>query len=99
MKTELNSRQKKFLRGVGHKLPAVVYVGQNGISTAVLRELDNTLLAHELVKIRIRCDDQTELEGLLGKLREKVQAEIVQVIGHTVLVYRQADEPLLKLPS
>lgn len=94
----LSNKQKKYLKGLAHKLPAVVYVGSNGISEAVLREIDQTLNAHELIKIRIRCDDQAELQDLLEAIKSRSQACLVQVIGHTVVLYRAAKEPQLILP-
>jgi RNA-binding protein len=96
---ELSSKQKKYLKGLAHNLKPIVYVGQNGANKGVLNEIDNTLRVHELIKIRIRCDDQEELQSVLKDIEDQTQAALVQVIGHTVVFYREADEPQIVLPD
>ena len=73
-------------------------VGQNGISEAVLKEIETTLDCHELIKIRIRCEDQSELKPLLDSIVQQVNAALVQVVGHTVTLYREGTEAKIKLP-
>ena len=95
---DLNNKQKKHLKGLAHPLNPVVMIGQNGVSEAVLNEINATLEAHELIKIKIRCDDQEELKPLVKEITDKVSASLVQVLGHTVVLYRTAKEPKIKLP-
>lgn len=94
----LSARQKKYLRSLAHSLPAVVQVGQKGVSSSVLAEINQTLNSHELIKIRIQCDEQAELHALLEEITAAIQAELVQVIGHTVILYRPAEEAKISLP-
>ena len=49
--TNVTGKQKKYLKGLAHKLNPVVMVGNNGVSEAVLKEINATLAAHELIKI------------------------------------------------
>ncbi|MFW7377736.1 MAG: ribosome assembly RNA-binding protein YhbY [Oligoflexus sp.] len=95
---KLNNKQKKFLKGKAHDLPAVVYVGNNGISEGVLREINQTLDCHELIKIKVRCDDQESMQSLVEEIQAQASANLVQVIGHTVVLYRAAKEPQIQLP-
>ena len=55
--TKITGKQKKYLKGLAHKLNPVVMVGNKAFQ-AVLKEIDATLEAHELIKIRVRCEDR-----------------------------------------
>ncbi len=59
----LTNNQKKYLRKLAHDLNPVVMIGQQGLSEAVLSELDSTMKKHELVKIKIRVDDRQQEKG------------------------------------
>jgi RNA-binding protein len=48
----LTTKQKKYLRGRAHDLKPIVYIGQQGMSDAVLKDANRALDDHELIKIR-----------------------------------------------
>ena len=58
MKKNLSNIEKKILRKKGCSLKPVVMVGKNGLTDAVLAEIDVSLTSHELIKIRIRDDNK-----------------------------------------
>ena len=95
---KLTSKQIKFLRGRAHHLNPVVTVGQYGVSESVLKELETTLNYHELIKVQLRCDDQTELQDLMERITGSVKATLVQVIGHKAVLYRESREKKIKIP-
>jgi RNA-binding protein len=95
---KLSSKQIKFLRGRAHHLNPVVMTGQHGVTDAVIREIEATLNHHELIKVKIRCEGQSELLDLLRRITEYVQAVLVQVIGHTAVFYRRSIEHKIQLP-
>lgn len=96
---KLSGKQVSFLRGKAHHLNPVVMTGQHGVTEAVLREIEGTLDHHELIKIRIRCGDQSELLDLLQRITENVRAALVQVIGHTAVLYRPSVQRKIQLPA
>ena len=49
----LSEAQKKYLRGLGHKLKPVVMVAEAGLTDAVVSEFETALNHHELVKIKL----------------------------------------------
>ncbi len=95
----LNSKQISFLRGLAHKLDPVVTVGQAGVTEGVLKELEFTLKTFELIKVKLRCDDQEELNALVSDIEDNVKATKVQVIGHMAIFYRRAKEPKIAVPG
>lgn len=95
----LNGKQKRFLRAQGHHLTPVVQVGKEGISEGLLAALDGALLTHELVKIKLGEAAGGERRLLGAALAEGTGAELVQVLGRTILLYRRRrEDPQIVLP-
>jgi len=88
----LSQSQKKYLRRIGHGLQPVVLVGQQGLTDAVVRELDAALTAHELLKVKARVGDRALREEILSILAERTSSELVQTIGNVGLFYRRNKE-------
>ena len=83
---------RKALRGAGHHLSAVVQVGKEGVSDAVLHQLDEQLAAHELVKVKVGSESPEDRFEAAERLGDAAGAQIAQVLGRTVLVYRKHPE-------
>ena len=99
LKMILTNNQKKFLRSLAHDLKPFVMIGQNGLSESVLTEIDSTMLKHELIKIKLRVDNRKEKQQILEKIIEFAHAELVQVIGGVLVIYRPfEDNPDIILP-
>jgi len=84
--------QKSFLRGIGQTWRPAIHVGKNGIDPAFLAELARVLDKDELVKVRFagRPDNRRELAQ---QMAEAAGAELVGVIGHTVLLFHEHPDP------
>jgi RNA-binding protein len=96
----LTGKQKSHLRGLGHHLNPVVALGKEGLTEAVARKAHLELENHELIKVKIGdgCLDPAAEVG--ATLAEKCNAALVQVIGHTVLLYRRRKkDPQIALPK
>jgi RNA-binding protein len=95
----LTGKQKRFLRALGHSLKPVINVGKCEVSESLLKETSTALDAHELIKVKLleSCVmDRSEVAGLLA---EGCNAEVAQVLGRTILLFRQAKEPKIELPK
>ncbi len=90
--TLLNT-DKKHLRRIGHNLKPVVTVASKGLSANVLAEVDRALTDHELIKIRLSVGDRETKQAVSQQLCEQSGAELIQTIGHTVLLFRKAERP------
>ena len=85
----LTSQEKSILRKKAHSLKPVVLIGQHGVNESVIAEIDVCLNAHELVKIRCRSSNKEKLSEQFAKVENRLQAEIVQKIGGTFVLYRK----------
>lgn len=94
MPIQLNPRERSALRSRAHPLDPVVLIGDGGLTPAVLSEVDRSLNAHELIKIRVSGDDRDAREDILRRICETLDAAPVQHIGKILVVYRQKpDKP------
>ncbi|MCG8370232.1 MAG: ribosome assembly RNA-binding protein YhbY [Proteobacteria bacterium] len=99
----LTERQKKYLRGLGHRLKPLVVVGDAGLSDSLLAELESTLDRHELLKVRVRTGDRDARNRIVARLCADSSAELVQRIGNVALLYRpnlkKKPEKRIRIPS
>jgi RNA-binding protein len=95
----LSGKQKRFLRALGHHLQPVVHVGKEGVSDGLRGALGAALAEHELIKVRLGESAPGDRDALAAALAEAGGAELAQLLGRTVLLYRRrAEDPKLKLP-
>ena len=99
MADELTGKQRRHLRALGHHLAPVVQVGQEGVSDAVVSQADAQLDAHELIKVKIGESSPQDRHEAADMLAARTQAQVAQVLGRTVLLYRpRKDKPQIVLP-
>lgn len=85
---ELNERQKKHLRRLGHPLHPLVTLGQAGLTEGVAAEMERALTDHELVKARARLGDREARDAAFATLAERTGSRLVQRIGNVGLFFR-----------
>jgi RNA-binding protein len=85
----LTSKERAALRAEAHHLSASVHVGQHGLTETVRGTIDDVLRTHELVKIAFGKNADASAKDVANELAESVGAEIVQVIGKTVTIFRE----------
>jgi len=88
----MDSRIRKLLRSQAHHLEPVVLIGKNGINDGTIESIDRVLEARELIKIKFR-EFKDEKLSLSEKITELTNSQIVGVIGHTVIIFRQNPDP------
>ena len=89
---QLSTVERRSLRARAHGLNPVVSISQNGLSDGVLKEIDASLKAHELIKIRVYNDDRDVREAFLATICDELDAAPVQHIGKLLVVWRPAPD-------
>jgi len=87
---QLSSVQRRELRARAHNLEPVVSIAENGLTEAVLNEIEVSLNAHELIKIRVYGDNRENRLAYLEQICARLGAANVQHIGKLLVVYRPA---------
>lgn len=88
----LTARRRAELRGAAHHLAPVVHVGQHGLTAALLQALEDALRARELVKVQVGRSAEVSARECAAELARAAGAEVVQVIGRTLSLYRENPE-------
>jgi len=84
----LTSKKKQQLKAQAHKLKPVVLIGNQGLTPAVIKELERALNDHELIKLRVASEDRLLRREMINMICLTLQAELVQVIGAIGVIYR-----------
>ena len=96
----LTGKQKRFLRGMGHGLKPIVTIGKQGLTQDIVRELDQCLLAHELVKVKLLESCPVPRREAGAQLSAATASALAQTLGRTVLLYRgRPEDPRIELPG
>jgi putative YhbY family RNA-binding protein len=84
----LTPAQRKDYRAQAHHLDPVVMVGGDGLTPSVKKEIDASLNAHGLIKVRIFSDDRPARETMFQTLAEELNAAPIQHIGKLLVLWR-----------
>ena len=88
----LTSRQRQRLKARAHGLEPSVRVGHAALTDAVVAEIDRTLTAHKLIKIRVDAPDRETRAELCDAICARVEAAEVQRVGKVLVLWRPAAE-------
>jgi RNA-binding protein len=94
-----STKQISHLRGLAQSLSPVVMVGNNGLTEKVLNEIEVSLKAHELIKIKVFGDDRNARVQMLEEICQKTSAIPVHHIGKQLVIYRGAEKTKILLPK
>lgn len=89
---KLTSVERAALRSEAHALDPVVLVGEAGLTPAVMKEIDRSLDAHGLIKVRVFGDDREARIGIYQTICEQLDAAPIQHIGKLLVMYRPKKE-------
>jgi len=90
MPSTLSSARRSELRAAAHRLSPVVIIGdKKGLTDEVIAEVDRSLKAHELIKVRAMTDDRDARNVWMEAICEKLEAHPVQQIGKVLVIYRE----------
>lgn len=92
----IDKKQRIELRSLASKLKPIVLVGKDGFSEKVIKQIDEELFNHELIKIGLQdcLEPLTEFE--LAELATKLSAEVVTTIGRKIVLYKHSEKKGIK---
>ena len=88
MSLQLSPVERRALKARAHALEPTVLVGSGGLTAAVAGEINRSLSAHELIKVRVMGDDHGARADILKRICEDLNAAPIQHIGKILVVYR-----------
>ena len=89
-----SSELRRALRGHGHRLSAIVQVGKGGIGDGLIKQLQQALADHELIKVKVAGEGPTDRFEVAERLAALPGVNVVQIVGGAILLYkRHPSEP------
>ena len=94
----LTQSQKKQLKSLIVQDKTKYQIGKSEVTNALLDMLDKALTARELIKVEVLKSATTPIMELTLDLSSKLHADVVQVVGRVVVLFRRNKEnPKIKL--
>ncbi|MEK3882587.1 ribosome assembly RNA-binding protein YhbY [Paenibacillus sp. PL2-23] len=95
----LTGKQKRFLRAQAHHLQPIFQVGKGGTNEHLVRHIEEALETRELIKVSVLNNCLDEPKEIGAEVSEAAGAELVQVIGKTIVLYKESkDHKTIVLP-
>lgn len=88
----LTGKQKRFLRAKAHHLNPIFQVGKGGVNENMIKQISEALEVRELLKISILQNCEEDRTDVAENLASGTKAELVQVIGNTIVLYKESKE-------
>ncbi|MCU6709547.1 ribosome assembly RNA-binding protein YhbY [Paenibacillus sp. J5C_2022] len=95
----LTGKQKRYLRSEAHHLQPIFQVGKGGTNDHLVRHIEEALEVRELIKVSVLNNCLDDPKEIGAEVAEAAGAELVQVIGKTIVLYKESkDNKTIELP-
>lgn len=95
----LKGKQKRYLRSLAVEMSPIFQIGKGGINDNMIKQIIDTLEVRELIKVRVLNNATESVDTLAVTVAESTGSELVQVIGHNFLLYKESTKkPQIELP-
>ncbi len=88
----VTQQQKKQLKAMAHDLKPVVIIGKDGLTDNVIESTLISLVAHQLIKVRLLNTAPAPVLEIAYDLSSKTKAEIIMTVGRMIVLYRPSKE-------
>ena len=96
----LKGNQKRYLKGLANPISHRYLLGKGEIDDCFIAQIDAALEAKELIKVGLNANCPLSPKDAGEILSFKTKSELVQVIGHVVVLYRKSSKcPKIVLPQ
>lgn len=88
----LSEEQRRFLKKSAHHLKPVVQLGKKGISESLIKEVEQALAVHELIKVQLLPGQKAELDAHVVMLMKETHAEHIATIGNMIILFKAKEK-------
>lgn len=88
----LTGKERSYLRAEANMLKPIVMIGKDGLTDNVIEQIEQVLSARELIKIKIQNNSMEDARNVANEVAKALDAEIVQIIGSTLVLFREIKE-------
>ena len=92
----IDKKTRSQLRSLASTIKPIVWVGKDGFSEKVLKQIEEELFNHELIKISMQENVTPPTEFELTEMAVKLGAEVVTTIGRKIVLYKHSEKKNIK---
>ena len=91
----IDKKTRITLRSIASTIKSTVWIGKDGVTPNLLKQLEEELFNHELVKITVQ-ESVSLTEDEVVELAVKLGAEVVTTIGRKIVLYKHSEKKNIK---
>ncbi len=92
-----NSKQRAYLKGLAMNITPIFQIGKSNLTPEITAAVDEALAARELIKISVLQNCLDDPKVMAAQLAERTHADVVQVIGKKIVLYREGKDNKKKI--
>jgi len=92
----IDKKTRIQLRSIASTIKPIVWVGKDGFSEKVLKQIEEELFNHELIKISMQENVTPPTEFELTEMAVKLGAEVITTIGRKIVLYKHSEKKNIK---
>lgn len=92
----IDKKTRIKLRSLTSTIKPTVWIGKEGFSEKALKQIEEELFNHELIKIALQDSVSVPTEFELTETAVKLGAEVVTVIGKKIILYKHSEKKNIK---
>lgn len=89
----LTPQQRAKLRGYSNPLKDLVFIGKEGLTDNVCKQVNDNLYAHELIKIKVQRSVSDNIKSIADELSNRCECEVVAIMGNKIIAYKETTKP------
>ncbi len=90
------SKQRSKLRSLAQTIEPIGQIGKCGIQDNMLKSISDALDKRELIKLTVLNNVDEDINDLAVEIADNLNAEVVCVIGHKIVLYRYSNKKGVK---
>ncbi len=92
----ITTKQRAELKSIANKTESSLQIGKDGVTESVLKQIDDILIAREIIKITILKTCPETQDDCMNKICDNLSAEQVQKIGSKIVIYKMSNKKGIK---
>ena len=88
----ISTKERATLRSFANNLPDLVFVGKDGVTDNVVKQVVDNLTAHELIKIKVQQNSDLTPREVCDELVKQTGAEPISVVGSKIVLYKRTNK-------
>ena len=91
----IDKKTRIQLRSIASTIKSTVWIGKDGVTPNLLKQLEEELFNHELIKITVQ-ESVSLTEDEVAELAVKLGAEVVTTIGRKIVLFKHSEKKNIK---